>query len=47
MEMVFTTACDENGYLTAMKAELLTDSGAYASLGGPCCSGPVPRRGAV
>jgi selenium-dependent xanthine dehydrogenase len=35
MEMVFTTACDENGYLTAMKAELLTDSGAYASLGGP------------
>ena len=35
MEMEFTTACDEHGKLTAMKAVLLTDSGAYASLGGP------------
>lgn len=35
MEMEFTTACDENGYLTAMKATLLSDTGAYASLGGP------------
>lgn len=35
MEMDFTTACDENGYLTAMKAVLLTDTGCYASLGGP------------
>ncbi len=35
MEMEFTTACDEEGRLTAMKAVLLTDSGAYASLGGP------------
>jgi len=35
MEMEFTTACDENGYLTAMKATLLADTGAYASLGGP------------
>ena len=35
MEMEFTTACDEHGRLTAMKAVLLTDSGAYASLGGP------------
>lgn len=35
MEMEFTTACDETGRLTAMKAVLLTDSGAYASLGGP------------
>lgn len=35
MEMDFTTACDENGYITALKAELLADSGAYASLGGP------------
>lgn len=34
-EMVFTTACDENGYLTAMKAEITTDAGAYASLSGP------------
>lgn len=35
MEMVFTTACDENGYLTAMKATIIADTGAYASLGGP------------
>lgn len=35
MEMEFTTACDENGYLTAMKAVILADTGAYASLGGP------------
>ena len=35
MEMDFTTACDENGYLTAMKAVLVSDTGAYASLGGP------------
>ena len=35
MEMDFTTACDENGYLTAMKATIVADTGAYASLGGP------------
>ena len=35
MEMEFTTACDENGILTAMKATLVSDTGAYASLGGP------------
>jgi CO/xanthine dehydrogenase Mo-binding subunit len=35
MEMDFTTACDENGYLTAMKALIIADTGAYASLGGP------------
>lgn len=35
MDMVFTTACDENGHLTAMKATLISDTGAYASLGGP------------
>ncbi|AIF51399.1 selenium-dependent xanthine dehydrogenase [Pelosinus sp. UFO1] len=35
MEMEFTTACDENGKLTAVKAFLLADTGAYASLGGP------------
>ncbi|RDY26412.1 selenium-dependent xanthine dehydrogenase [Romboutsia weinsteinii] len=34
-EMEFTTACDENGYLTAMKATIISDTGAYASLGGP------------
>ena len=30
-----TTACDENGFLTAMKAVVVADTGAYASLGGP------------
>ncbi len=35
MHMEFTTACDENGYLTAMKAVIIADTGAYASLGGP------------
>ncbi len=35
MEMEFTTACDEEGNLTAMKAFILADTGAYASLGGP------------
>lgn len=35
MIMEFTTACDENGYLTGMQATLIADTGAYASLGGP------------
>ena len=35
MEMEFTTACNEKGIITAMKAELIADNGAYASLGGP------------
>ncbi len=35
MEMEFTTACDEEGNLTAMKAFIVSDTGAYASLGGP------------
>ena len=35
MEMDFTTACDEKGRLTAMKAVIISDTGAYASLGGP------------
>ncbi|MCL2127271.1 MAG: selenium-dependent xanthine dehydrogenase, partial [Treponema sp.] len=35
MEMDFTTGCDENGRLTAMKAVIVSDTGAYASLGGP------------
>jgi selenium-dependent xanthine dehydrogenase len=35
MEMEFTTGCDENGKLTAMKAAIVSDTGAYASLGGP------------
>ena len=35
MWMDITTACDENGMLTAMKAVVVSDTGAYASLGGP------------
>lgn len=35
MWMDITTACDENGILTAMKAVVVADTGAYASLGGP------------
>lgn len=35
MEMEFTTACDEEGHLTACKAVIIADTGAYASLGGP------------
>ena len=30
-----TTACDENGILKAIKATVISDTGAYASLGGP------------
>ena len=33
--MEVTTGCDENGYLTAFRATLVSDSGAFASLGGP------------
>lgn len=35
MEIDITTACDENGKLTATKATIISDCGAYASLGGP------------
>ncbi|HPS81712.1 MAG TPA: selenium-dependent xanthine dehydrogenase, partial [Candidatus Limiplasma sp.] len=35
MEIDMTTACDRDGNLTAMKALLISDCGAYASLGGP------------
>ncbi|XEQ94647.1 hypothetical protein SCACP_35460 [Sporomusa carbonis] len=35
MELEFTTACDETGKITAVKARILADTGAYASLGGP------------
>ena len=35
MSIDMTTACDENGMLTAMKAVVVADTGAYASLGGP------------
>jgi aldehyde oxidoreductase len=35
MDMEFTVGCDENGRLTALRAVIISDTGAYASLGGP------------
>lgn len=35
MEMDITTACDEEGNLVASKVVIVSDGGAYASLGGP------------
>ena len=35
MEMEYTTACDANGKVTAVRARIVADTGAYASLGGP------------
>ncbi len=35
MEIECTSACDEEGNLTALKATIYSDTGAYASLGGP------------
>jgi selenium-dependent xanthine dehydrogenase len=35
MDMEFTVGCDESGRLTALRAVLISDTGAYASLGGP------------
>lgn len=35
MEMDFTVGCDENGILQGLVAKLISDTGAYASLGGP------------
>lgn len=35
MEMTVTTACNEQGEITAFRAKIVSDTGAYASLGGP------------
>jgi CO/xanthine dehydrogenase Mo-binding subunit len=35
MGLDYTLGCDENGKLTAFKAVILADTGAYASVGGP------------
>jgi len=35
MTIEMSTGCDENGKLTGVKARILADTGAYASLGGP------------
>lgn len=35
MEVDMSTACDENGIILGLKAKVISDTGAYASLGGP------------
>lgn len=35
MDMEFTVGCDENGIIQGVKAAVISDTGAYASLGGP------------
>lgn len=35
MDMEFTLGCDENGIIQGVKATVIADTGAYASLGGP------------
>ena len=35
MDMEFTLGCDENGIIQGVKAKVIADTGAYASLGGP------------
>ena len=35
MDMEFTLGCDENGIIQGVKATIIADTGAYASLGGP------------
>ena len=35
MEMEFTLGCDEDGIIQGVKAKVVADTGAYASLGGP------------
>ncbi len=35
MDMEFTLGCDENGIIQGVKATVVADTGAYASLGGP------------
>lgn len=35
MEIDMTTACDADGYIKAVKATVISDTGAYASLGAP------------
>lgn len=35
MRVTVTVACDAEGYLTAMRARIISDTGAYASLGDP------------
>lgn len=35
MDMDFTLACDDDGKILGVKAQVISDNGAYASLGGP------------
>ena len=38
MWMDFTMGCDENGIIQGVKASVVSDTGGFASLGGPCSS---------
>lgn len=47
MDMEMSMCCDENGIITGYKATIISDTGAYASLGGPvleraCTHAPGP-----
>ena len=41
-DMDFTIGCDENGIIQGVKAKVVSDTGAFASLGGPVWNVPAP-----
>lgn len=45
MELEFTLGCDAAGRLTALRARIVADTGAYASLGGPVLQRAVTHAG--
>ncbi len=51
MEMEFSLGCDENGIIQGVRAKVIADTGAYASLGGPvlerACTGQELPNGQI
>ena len=45
MDLDLTLGCDESGMLTGLKARIVADTGAYASLGGPVLQRAVTHAG--
>ncbi len=45
MEIEMTLGCDADGHLTGLKARIVADTGAYASLGGPVLQRAVTHAG--
>jgi selenium-dependent xanthine dehydrogenase len=45
MELEMTLGCDVDGHLTGLKARIVADTGAYASLGGPVLQRAVTHAG--